>query len=291
MYPAPFEYHRPETADEAIQLLARYGDDAQLLAGGHSLIPLLKLRVSQPRYLIDVGRIQELAGISKADGALLIGATTTHAEIARSPLVRASIPMLAEAAGLIGDPQVRNAGTIGGSLAHADPGADLPAVMLALDAEITARSSLGDRTIPARAFFVDLLTPALTATEVLTRIRVPIPQAGAGGAYEKYPHPASRYAVVGVAAVIGTRGDRVSHARVGVTGLGTRAVRASVVEDMLVGKTPDPATIEAAAARVTDGIRLRSDLQGPEEYKAGLAHAFTRRALSRAAGLAASGRS
>jgi carbon-monoxide dehydrogenase medium subunit len=155
--------------------------------------------------------------------------------------------------------------------------------MLALDAEITARSALGERTIPARAFFVDLLTTALAATEVLTRIRVPLPPAGAGNAYEKYPHPASRYAVVGVAAVIGTTGDRVSHARVAVTGLGTRAFRATVVEDMLLGKTPDPATIEAAAARVTEGVRLRKDLQGPEEYKAGLARAFTRRALIRAA--------
>lgn len=283
MYPAPFEYHRPRTTDEAIQLLARYGDDAKLLAGGHSLLPLLKLRVAQPRYLIDVARIPELSGIRQAQGALVFGATTTHAEIARSPLVRTLIPILAEAAGAIGDPQVRNVGTIGGSLAHADPSADLPAVMLALDAEIIARGPLGERTIPARTFFVDLLTTALAPTEVLTRVHVPLPPSGVGGAYEKYPHPASRYAIVGVAAVIGTTGDRISHARVAVTGLDTRAFRANIVEDMLTGKTPDAATIEAAAAQVTAGVRLRNDLQGPVEYKADLARTFTRRALSRAA--------
>ena len=178
-----------------------HGDDAKLLAGGHSLLPLLKLRVAQPRYLIDVARIPELSGIRQAQGALVFGATTTHAEIlARSPLVRTLIPILAEAAGAIGDPQIRNVGTIGGSLAHADPSADLPAVMLALDAEIIARGPLGERTIPARTFFVDLLTTALAPTEVLTRVHVPLPPRGAGGAYEKYPHPASRYAIVGVAA-------------------------------------------------------------------------------------------
>ncbi len=283
MYPAPFEYHRATSADEAIELLSRYGDDAKLLAGGHSLLPLLKLRVAQPRYIIDVARIPELSGIAEVDGSLVIGATTTHGEIARSPIVRTSIPMLAEAAAGIGDPQVRNVGTIGGSLAHADPSADLPAVMLALEAEIIARGPKGERTIPASACFVDLLTTALAPTEVLTRIRVPIPSRTAGSAYEKYPHPASRYAIVGVAAVVGIVGDRISHARVAVTGLDTKAFRATVVEEMLIGKPPDAATFEAAAARVTEGVRLRNDLQGPEQYKAGLARTFTRRALSRAA--------
>jgi aerobic carbon-monoxide dehydrogenase medium subunit len=282
MYPAPFDYHRARTTDEAIELLGRYGADAKLLAGGHSLIPLLKLRFAQPKYLIDVAGIAELSGIAEVDHALVIGATTTHAEISRSPIVRAAIPMLAEAAGLIGDPQVRNAGTIGGSLAHADPAADLPAAMLALDAEITARGSYGERTIPASAFFVDLLTTALAPNEVLTHVRVPLPPPGSGSAYEKYAHPASRYAIVGAAAVVGLAGERVSYARVAITGVGPKAVRATAVEAALAGKFPDPATVDAAAALASQGIELRQDLQGSEEYKASLVRSFTRRALTRA---------
>jgi carbon-monoxide dehydrogenase medium subunit len=282
MYPAPFEYHRATTTDEAIGLLTRYGDDAKLLAGGHSLLPLLKLRFAQPKHLIDVGRIPGLSGIQRVGNAIVIGATTTHADVARSPVIRATLPVLSEAANQIGDPQVRNVGTIGGSLAHADPSADLPAVMLALDATITARGPRGERTIAASEFFVDLLTTALAPDEVLTAVRLSIPPDGTGSAYEKYPHPASRYAVVGVAAVVGVTRDRVSYARVAVTGVGTKAVRAKGVEEVLTGKAPDAATLEAAAARVTDGIDLRSDLQGSEEYKASLARTYTRRALVRA---------
>jgi len=192
------------------------------------------------------------------------------------------LPVLSEAAGEIGDPQVRNAGTVGGSLAHADPSADLPAVMLALDAEITARGPRGERTIPASAFFVDLLTTALARDELLTQVRVPLPPGGAGSAYEKYPHPASRFAIVGVAAVIGVTNDRVSHARVAITGVGPKASRAAAVESALVGKTPDAATIVAAASRAGVGIQFRGDLQGPGEYKASLVQSFTRRALHRA---------
>jgi aerobic carbon-monoxide dehydrogenase medium subunit len=283
MYPAPFEYHRAATTEEAIGLLTRYGEDAKLLAGGHSLLPLLKLRFAQPKHLIDVGRIPGLSGIQQIGNAIVIGATTTHADLARSPVIRAALPVLSEAANQIGDPQVRNVGTIGGSLAHADPSADLPAVMLALDATISARGPRGERTIPVSEFFVDLLTTALAPDEVLTSVRLAIPPDAAGSAYEKYPHPASRYAVVGVAAVVGVTRERVSYVRVAVTGVGTKAVRAKGVEEMLMGKAPDAATCEAAATRVTDGIDLRSDLQGSEEYKASLAHTYTRRALMRAA--------
>jgi carbon-monoxide dehydrogenase medium subunit len=282
MYPASFEYHRAGTADEAIGLLTRYGEDAKLLAGGHSLLPLLKLRLAEPKHLIDVGRIPGLAGINRAGDALLIGAMTTHAEIARSSLIGSAIPALAEAASLIGDPQVRNAGTIGGSLAHADPAADLPAVMLALDAEITARGPRGERTVPAAAFFVDLLTTALAPDELLTHVRVAVPPRGTGTAYEKFPHPASRFAIVGVAAAIGVTGGRVSHARVAITGVGPKASRASAVENALVGKAPDTPTLDAAAAHAADGIEFRSDLQGTAEYKASLVQTFTRRALRRA---------
>lgn len=289
MYPAPFEYHRASTTEEAIGMLAEYGEEAKLLAGGHSLLPLLKLRFVQPGHLIDVGHIPDLAGISQAGDALVIGATTTHAEIARSPMVRTALPVLAEAASVIGDPQVRNVGTIGGSLAHADPSADLPAVMLAADAEMTVRGPGGERTIPAHAFFVDLLTTALGPDEVLTHVRIPIPAAGTGSAYEKYPHPASRYAVVGVAALVRTRDGRVAEARVAVTGVAAKAFRATAVETALLGRVPHPDTVQEAASHVTDGVELRNDLQGSEAYKATLARAFTRRALTRAAAAAGHG--
>jgi carbon-monoxide dehydrogenase medium subunit len=285
MYSAPFEYHRATSTDDAIALLTRYGDDAKLLAGGHSLIPLLKLRLAQPGHLIDVCRIPALTGIRRAGDAIVIGATTTHADLARSPVIRAAFPLLSEAASQIGDPQVRNVGTIGGSLAHADPSADLPAVMLALDARLTAVGPRGTRTLPASEFFVGLLTTALAPDELLTQIQIPLLKPGVGTAYEKHPHPASRFAVVGIAAIIGVSNGKISEARVGVTGVAAHATRATTVEQMLTGQRPEPTVLDAAAARVTDGLTLRADLQGTEGYKAHLARTFTRRALARAAQL------
>jgi len=202
MYPAPFEYHRAASVDEALALLAQFGDDSKLIAGGHSLLPVMKLRFSQPAHLIDIRRVTELAGIREEGGALRIGATTTHAAIAGSDVIRYRAPVLAEAAGRIGDAQVRNMGTIGGSLAHADPGADLPAVTLALGAEIRAVGGRGARTISIDDFFTGMFSSALAPDEVLVEVRVPFMPADTGGAYEKYPDPASGYAVVGVAAVV-----------------------------------------------------------------------------------------
>ncbi|HEX8718398.1 MAG TPA: xanthine dehydrogenase family protein subunit M [Gemmatimonadaceae bacterium] len=282
MYPAPFEYHRASSVDEAIALLSRYGDDAKLLAGGHSLIPLLKLRFAQPAHLIDVRHIHALHGISEQDGRVLIGAATTHWMVESSQLLRDRIPVLADSAALIGDPQVRNMGTIGGSLAHSDPSADYPAVMLALDAEMVATGPKGSRTIAASEFFVGMLTSALTADEVLTAVRIPVPAAGTHSAYEKYPHPASRYAVVGVAATVTMSGGTVQRARLGVTGLGAHATRATAAEQAFAGSKGDAAAIHAAAARVSDGIDVRTDLQGGEDYKRALATAYARRALERA---------
>jgi carbon-monoxide dehydrogenase medium subunit len=285
MYPAPFEYHAPTSLGEAVSLLERYGDEAKLIAGGHSLLPLMKLRFAQPAHLVDLRKVPNLTGIREDGGAIVIGAMTTHAAVARSDLVRRRLPVLAEAAERIGDAQVRNMGTIGGSLAHADPGADLPAVMLALGAEMRAAGRDRPRTIRANEFFVDILTSALAPTEVLQEIRIPAPAARSGSAYEKHPHPASGYALVGVAAVVTLGdGDVVREARVAITGTGARPTRAVGVERALAGQRADEDAIARAAARASDGLELRGDLQGPPEYKANLVTVYTRRALARAVG-------
>jgi carbon-monoxide dehydrogenase medium subunit len=282
VYPAPFEYHRPGSVEDAIALLTTYEDDAKLLAGGHSLIPLLKLRFAQPKHLIDVRHIPSLSGVREVDGAIAIGATTTHATLERSALLRQKLPILPEAASQIGDAQVRNMGTIGGSLAHADPSADLPAVMLAVGAEVTAVGPGGARTIRAEDFFVDLLTTVLASDEVLTEIRIPVPAVGTGGAYEKYPHPASRYALVGVAAVVTVAGDAIQGARIAVTGIGSTASRTTEVERALAGRPADAETIAAAASHVADGIDVRGDLTGPAEWRGAVAREYAERAITRA---------
>jgi carbon-monoxide dehydrogenase medium subunit len=282
MYPASFEYHRAASVEEAVGLLTRYKDDAKLLAGGHSLIPMMKLRLAQPKHLIDIGRLTGLSGIREEGGQVVIGALTTHYAIESSASLRQKCPMLTEAAALIGDPQVRNHGTIGGSLAHADPAADWPAVMLALGAELRAAGPKGARTIRAKEFFKDLFTTALGPDEMLTEVRIP---AGghSGAAYVKHPHPASRFAVVGVAAAVTLdRAGRCTSSHVGITGVGSHAVRAKGVEGMLTGKALDAAAIAAAAQKAADGIDINADLQGSVEYKAHLTRVYTRRALERA---------
>jgi carbon-monoxide dehydrogenase medium subunit len=283
MYPAPFEYHRASSAQEAVVLLGRYGAEAKLLAGGHSLIPLLKLRLAEPTHLIDVRRIPGLVGVREVGGVLVVGAATPHATLETSPLVRERLPMLSEAAGQIGDPQVRNMGTLGGSLAHADPAADLPAVMLALGATLVALGPKESRTIAIDDFFLKLFTTALGAGELLTEIRIPLPGTGTGGAYEKFPHPASRFAIVGVAAQLTLQGGKVSAARIGVTGLAAKAFRATAAEAALMGKVPDEAAIRAAAAKASEGVAVRADPRMGEAYWRSLATTFSRRALQRAA--------
>ena len=283
MYSAPFEYHRARSVDEAVSLLGEHGEDAKLLAGGHSLIPLLKLRFAQPKHLIDVRRIPGLSGISEADDALIIGATTTHAELERSTVVGRRLPILVEAAHQIGDPLVRNVGTVGGSLAHADPGADWPAVMLALSAEFRVAGPRWTRTIPADDFFLDILTTALEPAEILTEIRIPMPAARSGGSYAKFRHPASGYALIGVAAQVTLgSGNTIREARVAVTGVGTRATRARGTEQALAGVTTDDAGVASAARRVVEGIEPRADSQGSVAYKQHLATAYARRAIAKA---------
>lgn len=279
MYPAQFDYHSPASVQEAISLLGRLKDDAKLLAGGHSLLPMMKLRLAQPKHLVDLRKVPGLSGIKEDGGAVAIGALTTHYAVESSSLLKQKCPLLSETAGTIGDPQVRNLGTIGGSLAHADPAADYPAAVIALGAELVAEGPKGKRTIKVDDFFKGLLTTALQPQEILVEIRIPSWPAGTGMAYMKFPHPASRFAVVGVAAAVTPDGKKVG---VGITGAGTKAVRAKGVEAALAGKTLDAATIKAAAEKAADGVDVQADLQGSVEYKTHLLKVYCRRALEAA---------
>ena len=279
MIPASFEYESPRTLGEALALLASRSD-AKLLAGGHSLLPAMKLRVAAPATLIDLGRIEGLSYLRDAGNKIVIGAMTTHAAIAASRLLRAASPLLAATAAHIGDVQVRNRGTIGGSLAHADPAADYPAAILALDAEMVARSERGERVIPARKFFTGLMATALRPNEILTEIRVPKTE-GAGTSYKKFHHPASGFAVVGVAAVVKLRGGKIESAAVGITGVGVSAYRAAAVEAALRGKLLS--AIANAAEKAAGKGEPLSDTYASAEYRRHLAQVFTRRALEAAA--------
>ncbi|HET7874344.1 MAG TPA: xanthine dehydrogenase family protein subunit M [Methylomirabilota bacterium] len=283
MYPAQFDYHTPGTVKEALDLLGKLGEDAKLLAGGHSLLPAMKLRLAQPKHLVDLRKVPGLSGIKEEGGMLVIGTMTTHYAIESSPVVKSKCPVLASVAGQIGDPMVRNMGTIGGSLAHADPAADYPAAVIALGAEIVAEGPKGKRTIKADDFFKGLMTTALAPNEIVTEVRVPACGPKVGCAYMKFPHPASRFAIVGVAAVLTMDGGKVSKASIGITGAGTRAVRAKGVEAALTGKALDAATIQAAAEKAPDGVDVQADLQGSVEYKKHLCKVFARRAIEAAA--------
>jgi len=276
MHAAPFDYTRPSTVDEAIALLSRHGEDAKVLAGGHSLIPAMKLRLAQPKVVVDIGRIAGLSYVREAGGRVAIGAMTTHADIEASRLLTQKCPLLPETAGHIGDVQVRNKGTIGGSLVHADPAADYPAAILALDAEIDLAGPHGRRTVAAADFFVDLLQTAILSDEILTEIRVPITPASV--AYEKTEQKASGFALAGVAVVM-TADDL----RVGVTGVAARPYRAAAVEQALRGRRqPSPEAIEQAAAHAADGVDPLSDIHASAEFRAHLASVNTRRAIRRA---------
>ena len=283
MYPAQFDYHTPGTVKEALDLLGKYKDDAKLLAGGHSLLPAMKFRLARPAHLVDLRKVPGLSGIKEEGGMLVIGAMTTHWAIESSPLVKAKCPVLAQTAAQIGDPMVRNMGTIGGSLTHADPAADYPATIIALNAEMVVEGPKGKRTIKVDDFFKSLMTTAVGPDEILTEVRVPVCGANVGCAYMKFPHPASRFAVVGVAAALTVEGGKVSKASIGITGAGTKAVRAKGVEAALLGKALDAATIQAAAEKAPDGVDVQADLQGSVEYKTHLLKVFAKRAIEAAA--------
>ncbi|MFN8676464.1 MAG: xanthine dehydrogenase family protein subunit M [Thermomicrobiales bacterium] len=284
MNPSSFDYYRPESVSEAIALLEEHGENVKLLAGGHSLLPIMKLRLAEPDALIDLGRIEALRGVSEANGSLIIGALTTHRQIAADALVETHAPLLAATAGHVGDRQVRARGTIGGALAHADAAADYPAAILALDATMVAEGPNGEREIAAGDFFLDFLTTALKPTEVLTRIKISAQPDGAGWSYQKLANQASGYAIVGVAVllVVG-EGGTITDARIGGTGMAAVPWRAQEAEQVLTGASADDdAAITAAANLVDQDIEALDDLHGSAEYRRRVARGLARRAIQEA---------
>ena len=283
MIPVAFDYQAPASLEEAVSLLASDPDGAKVLAGGHSLIPAMKLRLAQPQLLVDIARIKSLAYIREEGNQILIGATTTHYQLESSDLLKRICPLLPACAASIGDVQVRNKGTIGGSIAHSDPAGDWPAAVLALDADLVLVGPGGERTVKAADFFVDLLTTDLQPGEILREIRIAKPTGRFGQAYQKVPHPASGFAVVGIAVHLAMNDDgSCKAAQIGVTGVGAKAYRAQGVEAGLNGKNLDEQIITDAAAHVCDGVDPNSDLYASGDYRCHLAQVHARRAIQAA---------
>jgi carbon-monoxide dehydrogenase medium subunit len=284
MYAADFSYYRAGSVAEASNLLQKH-PGAKLLAGGHSLIPLLKLRLATPPALIDIGRIAELKGVTVKDGSVRIGALTTHAELASSSVLREGCPSLAEAAAQVGDPAVRNRGTIGGNAAHADPASDLPTVLMVLGARFAVTGPGGSRTVDANDFFKGLMETALGEHDLLTAIEIPVKQKGQGMAYVKFQHPASRYAVIGVAATVFVKDGKCSSAAVAVGGLVPRPVRAATVERALGGQPISAETFAKAASHVSQdlGTDILGDIYASADYRKAVAPVWVKRALAAAA--------
>ena len=283
MIPAPFDYYAPTTLTEAIALLQRHGDQAKVLSGGQSLLPLLKLRVGAAGHLVDIGRIPGLDYIKEEDGFLKIGGRTRESELERSDIIKSKYPILHDTARVIADPLVRNRATIGGNLAHADPANDHPATMLALGAEVTATGSKGQRTIPIGRFFTGLFSTALTADEILTEIRVPIPPPRSGGAYVKLERKVGDFATAAAAAQItlGTGGE-VERAGIGLTAAGPMPIKATEAERFLLKKKPDAAAIAEAARLAAAAAAPTADRRGSVQYKREMARVLTARALTKA---------
>lgn len=283
MIPQSFEYFRPATVAEAIALLHEHGDGAKILSGGQSLIPMMKVRLARPEYLIDINRLADLQYIKEEGGYLKIGGLTREADLESSSLLRSKYPIILDTAGMIADPQVRNLATIGGNLAHGDPANDHPATMLALGAEIIATGTGGERTIPITDFFLSVFTTALEHGEILTEIRIPIPPSGSGGAYFKLERKVGDFATVGVAAQVTLDGDGVCRrAGIGLTNVGATPIKAGRAEGFLVGKTFDKQQISQAAQMAAGEAEPSSDLRGPAEYKVSMIRELTKRALVRA---------
>jgi aerobic carbon-monoxide dehydrogenase medium subunit len=282
MIPAQFDYVRANTIDEALALLAQ-NEDAKILAGGHSLLPAMKLRLAMPSLLVDIGRIKDLAYIREENGGIVIGAATTHYQIESSDLLKTICPLLPQCAGHIGDVQVRNKGTIGGSVAHADPAGDWPAAMIALNAEMIIASQSGERSVKANDFFLDLMTTAIEAGEILREIRVNKSTGRTGQAYVKMHHPASGFAVVGVAVDLSlTPEGNCQKSSIGITGVASKAFRPDGVERALSGATLNDETIASAASHAADGIEINGDLFASADYRKHLAQVYTRRAIAAA---------
>lgn len=284
MFPSTFNYVRPGTLREAVQFLNEHKDDAKILAGGQSLIPMLKLRLAAPEYLVDIGRLPELKTIVEDNGVLNIGSLIRHADLEASDLITRFCPLLAETAAEIGDVQVRNRGTFGGSLAHADPSADFPAAVLALDARLLATGPDGHRTMLAEKFFTDIMTTALRPNEILTSIEVPKLAPRTGCAYVKMHQQASGFAIVGVASLmtLDAKG-KVEEIRIGITGVGPFAYRARRVEEGLRGKAPGAKEIADASQLAAQGVEPLSDIHASSAYRREMAAVYTRRSLEKAA--------
>lgn len=283
MFPNQFAYHKPDSVQAAAALLAA-DPDAKLLAGGHSLVPAMKLRLASPSALVDLAGVDGLVGIKTGD-TITIGAMTPYAALRDSAELKSVLPVVADAANDVGDPQVQARGTLGGALAHSDPAADFTAIFLALNGSVDVTGASGSRTIGADDLFVDLFTTALEPDEIITSISIPAPKSGSAAAYEKFRHPASGYAVVGVAAVVNVGSDgNVESARIAVTGATSKATRATGAEEALVGKALDEASIAAAAAAAANGLEVNGDHFASEEYRTHLISVLTKRALEQIAG-------
>jgi aerobic carbon-monoxide dehydrogenase medium subunit len=281
MFPAKFEYKAAGSLQEAVGLLE--DPEAKVIAGGHSLLPLMKLRLAQPKLLVDISRIPDLAYIRDEGGQLAIGAMATYRQIQLSEEVHRRAAVLAEAAHEVGDPQVRARGTLAGALAHADPAGDMPAVVLALGGSVRTVGPSGDREVDLDGFFVDMLTTALQEREIIREVRLNGVPAGGGAAYQKFDQPASHYALTGICAVVTLQGNSIGSVRIGVTGVGPKAYRPTAVEQALVGKPAEEEAVKAAVQTVADGIDVLGDIHASPEYRAHLARVLTRRAVLQAA--------
>ena len=282
MIPHPFEYHAPTSLPDAIALLGRYGDDAKLLAGGHSLLPMMKLRFAQPAHLIDLGRIPDLRGIAQVGDEIHIGAMTTENQLIWSALLHQKVPLLVEGARAIADPQVRYRGTIGGDISHGDPGNDHPALMLALDATFVLRGAQGERLVKATDFFFGLYATALQPGEVLTRVQIPVPAAGTGWAYEKLKRKIGDFATAAAAVLLRLQGGKVAGVSIALTNVAATPLKASAAEGFLVGQALDEACLAEAARLAMEICDPVADQRGDADYKKAMAGEMTRRALLKA---------
>ncbi|RZF29128.1 xanthine dehydrogenase family protein subunit M [Paraburkholderia sp. UYCP14C] len=282
MIPRPFEYHAPRTLPEALALLGEHGDTAKLLAGGHSLLPMMKLRFAQPDHLIDLGGLAELKGIREENGVLWIGAMTTENELIWSTLLQTRCPLLVEGARQIADPQVRYRGTLGGDLSHGDPGNDHPALMIALDAAFVLQGPAGERTVAADGFFVGTYATLLGPDEIMTGIRIPVPAPGTGHCYAKLKRKTGDFATAAAAVTLRLAGSIVEHVRIALTNLGDTVIRAVDAEHALSGKPFDASALDEAARRAMAACNPLPDLRGDADYKRAMAGEMTRRALETA---------
>jgi carbon-monoxide dehydrogenase medium subunit len=285
MIPAAFAYARPTTIDEALQAVAAGGEDVKIMAGGQSLIPVMRLRLAAPETVVDLTRVAELRGVREEEDAIVIGAMTTHSDVLSDPVIARWAPLIAEATETVADRQVRHRGTFGGALAHADPAGDLPAVALAMDAEFVIAGLNGRRTVPAAEFFVDYLTTALEEGELLVEIRVPKLRGTWGMHYEKFNRVAQAWSIVAVAALVRREENVIAEARIGLTNMGPTPLRASAAEAALVGVPATREAVAAAAERAAEGTSPSSDLNAQADYRQHLATVLTRRAVTVAAGL------